>query len=80
MFLPRLQIFLCLFFILHTFTSWARPIDEGLQKNMNDLLEEDYDNMANMWDLANEYYNAYNEFDTVECLDWASKKSATEQL
>lgn len=49
-------------------TAPARPVEEGFQNNMTVLLEEDYENVAQVWEMFNSYYEAYDNQDPVECL------------
>lgn len=62
---------LCL--LLCGFLVLARPIDDKLRQDMTEALEEDYDNLAALWNLVNEYYQEnndnYNTLDSVECLN-----------
>lgn len=49
--------------------SAARPVGERVQDNMTTLLEEDYENVAQLWEIFNSYYETYDyQADPVECL------------
>lgn len=62
-----LSLLLLVLFIIDSVVS--RPLAmEDLQARMTRFLEENYDNVVYLWEMANEYYEAFDEYDSVECL------------
>lgn len=57
-----------LFFFLNFTLLCARPVEKALQDEMSLALEQDYDNLAQLWYIANEYYLAEYNVDSVECI------------
>lgn len=49
----------------------CRPVGDDLKRNLTQTLSSDYEiNLAELWRITDEYYNAYNagnEFDQVDC-------------
>lgn len=44
-------------------STLAKPIDQELQDKMDRLLEEDYDYLAQLWEMANTWYYEWYSYD-----------------
>lgn len=44
-------------------STLAKPIDQELQDKMDRLLKEDYDYLAQLWEMANTWYYEWYNYD-----------------
>lgn len=52
--------------LLFSETTYAKPVDQDLQDVITTVLEEDYDNLANLWELTYAFYIANDESEETE--------------